>query len=63
MFMPRQAAAVAAPAIVGRVRVTALAEQLVRLEVRGPRGFVDAPTFMATGRRYEWANIERNREA
>lgn len=40
--------------VIGRVRITALAPHLVRLEERGPQGFEDRPTFLVVER--EWAD-------
>lgn len=51
--------------ILGRIRVSVLSAQLVRLEEQGPRGFEDRPTFLVVER--DWSapdyRVERHREA
>ena len=52
----------AAPAelVTGKVRVQVLAPTLVRLEVRGPRGFEDRPTFHILQRDWPGAEVRRD---
>jgi hypothetical protein len=51
--------------ILGRIRVSVLSTQLVRLEEQGPRGFEDRPTFLVVER--DWSvpdyRVERHRAA
>lgn len=46
--------------IVGDVRVQALSPTLVRIELKGPQGFEDRPTFHITERDWQGAAIERS---
>lgn len=51
--------------ILGRIRVSVLSGQLVRIEVQGPSGFEDRPTFLVVER--DWSvpdyRVERHRAA
>lgn len=51
--------------ILGRVRITPLSEHLVRLEVQGPHGFEDRPTFLVVDRGAQPAavQVEHRRES
>jgi len=45
--------------VIGNVRVQALSETLVRIELKGPQGFEDRPTFHITGRQWPGAAVTR----
>jgi alpha-glucosidase (family GH31 glycosyl hydrolase) len=46
--------------IVGDVRVQVLSATLVRIELKGPKGFEDRPTFHITGRQWPGATVTRS---
>jgi hypothetical protein len=51
--------ALAQPEVVGNVRVEALTPNLVRIELKGPNGFEDRPTFHVFKR--DWADVSLRR--
>lgn len=46
--------------IIGNVRVQVLSPTLVRIELKGPQGFEDRPTFHITGRSWPGAAVTRS---
>ena len=48
-------------AVVGNVRIQALSDSLVRLELKGPKGFEDRPTFHIVERNWQGIPIEKSK--
>lgn len=46
--------------VIGQVRVQVLSPTLVRIELEGPKGFEDRPTFHITGRNWPGAAVTRS---
>lgn len=59
ILLPLSAAADPRGTVVGDVRVEALSSTLVRLEVRGPKGFEDRKTFHVVDRNFPGLHLDR----
>lgn len=45
--------------VIGNIRVQVLSDTLVRIELKGPKGFENRPTFHITGRQWQGADVTR----